>query len=62
MSFRTTLIIINLAAVAALLGFIVYRVVSVRRNPDRTTRRTSRRSSTTTCSKARTSSGCSASR
>ncbi len=34
MSFRTTLIIINLAAVAGLLIFIAYRVVSLRRNPE----------------------------
>lgn len=34
MSFRTTLIIINLAAVLGLLIFIVYRVVSLRRNPE----------------------------
>ena len=34
MSFRTTLIIINLAAVLGLLIFIAYRVVSLRRNPE----------------------------
>jgi mono/diheme cytochrome c family protein len=34
MSFRTTLIIINLVAVAGLLIFIAYRVVSLRRNPE----------------------------
>src|SRR6478672_5150530 len=34
MSFRTTLIIINLVAVLGLLGFIAYRVVSLRRNPE----------------------------
>ena len=33
MSFRTILIIINLVFIAALIGFIVYRVVSLRRNP-----------------------------
>ncbi|MFI5053073.1 MAG: c-type cytochrome [Acidimicrobiia bacterium] len=33
MSFRTILIIINLVAVAALVGFVLYRVVSLRRNP-----------------------------
>jgi mono/diheme cytochrome c family protein len=34
LSFRTVLIIINLAAVAGLLIFIAYRVVSLRRNPE----------------------------
>src|SRR5215471_5588139 len=34
MSFRTALIIINLVAVAGLLVFIAYRVVSLRRNPE----------------------------
>jgi mono/diheme cytochrome c family protein len=34
MSFRTTLILINLVAVAGLLIFIGYRVVRVRRNPE----------------------------
>ena len=34
MSFRTVLILINVAAIAALLGFIAYRVVSLRRNPE----------------------------
>jgi mono/diheme cytochrome c family protein len=34
-SFRTILILINLAAILALLGFIAYRVVSLRRNPER---------------------------
>ena len=34
MSFRTTLIIINLVAVVGLLIFIAYRVVSLRRNPE----------------------------
>jgi mono/diheme cytochrome c family protein len=34
MSFRTTLILINLVAVAGLLIFIGYRVVSLRRNPE----------------------------
>ena len=34
MSFRTTLIIINLVAVGGLLIFIAYRVVSLRRNPE----------------------------
>jgi mono/diheme cytochrome c family protein len=34
MSFRTTLIVINLVAVAGLLIFIGYRVVSLRRNPE----------------------------
>ena len=34
MSFRTTLIIINLVAVAGLLVFIAYRVVSLKRNPE----------------------------
>ncbi len=34
MSFRTTLIIINFAAVAGLLAFIAYRVISLRRNPE----------------------------
>jgi mono/diheme cytochrome c family protein len=34
MSFRTTLILINLAAVAGLLIFIAYRVISLRRNPE----------------------------
>ena len=33
MSFRTILIVVNLVAIAALIGFIVYRVVSLRRNP-----------------------------
>jgi mono/diheme cytochrome c family protein len=33
-SFRTTLIIINLVAVGGLLFFIAYRVVSLRRNPE----------------------------
>jgi len=33
-SFRTTLIIINLVAVGGLLAFIAYRVVSLRRNPE----------------------------
>jgi hypothetical protein len=33
-SFRTTLIIINLVAVGGLLFFIGYRVVSLRRNPE----------------------------
>jgi mono/diheme cytochrome c family protein len=33
-SFRTVLILINVAAIVALLGFILYRVVSVRRNPE----------------------------
>jgi mono/diheme cytochrome c family protein len=32
-SFRTILIIVNLVAVAALIGFVLYRVVSLRRNP-----------------------------
>lgn len=36
MSFRTILILINVVAIAALLGFILYRVVSLRRNPERT--------------------------
>ena len=34
MSFRTILIIINLVAIAALIGFVLYRVVSLRRNPE----------------------------
>jgi mono/diheme cytochrome c family protein len=34
MSFRTILIIVNLLVIAGLVGFIVYRVVSLRRNPD----------------------------
>ncbi|MFI5053484.1 MAG: hypothetical protein ACHQDE_03910, partial [Acidimicrobiia bacterium] len=34
MNFRSTLIIINLIAVAGLISFIVYRVVSLRRNPE----------------------------
>jgi mono/diheme cytochrome c family protein len=34
LSFRTTLIIINLVAIAGLLVFIAYRVVSLRRNPE----------------------------
>ncbi len=34
MSFRTTLILINLIAVVGLLIFIAYRVVSLRRNPE----------------------------
>src|SRR5882762_5098590 len=34
MSFRTTLILLNVVAVAAVLGFIAYRVVSLRRNPE----------------------------
>jgi hypothetical protein len=34
MSFRTTLILINLVAVIGLLAFIGYRVVSLRRNPE----------------------------
>jgi mono/diheme cytochrome c family protein len=34
LSFRTVLIIINLVAVAGLLVFIAYRVVSLRRNPE----------------------------
>ncbi len=34
MSFRTTLILINLVAVGGLLVFIAYRVVSLRRNPE----------------------------
>jgi mono/diheme cytochrome c family protein len=34
LSFRTALIIINLVAVAGLLVFIAYRVVSLRRNPE----------------------------
>jgi mono/diheme cytochrome c family protein len=33
-SFRTTLILINLAAAAGLVIFIIYRVVSLRRNPE----------------------------
>jgi cytochrome c553 len=32
-SFRTILIIVNLVAIAALIGFVLYRVVSLRRNP-----------------------------
>jgi mono/diheme cytochrome c family protein len=34
MSFRTILIVVNLLALAGLVGFIVYRVVSLRRNPE----------------------------
>jgi mono/diheme cytochrome c family protein len=34
MNFRSTLIILNLVALAALIAFIVYRVVSLRRNPE----------------------------
>jgi mono/diheme cytochrome c family protein len=34
MSFRTILIIVNLLAIAGLVGFIIYRVVSLRRNPE----------------------------
>jgi mono/diheme cytochrome c family protein len=34
MNFRSTLIILNLVALAALITFIVYRVVSLRRNPE----------------------------
>ena len=32
-SFRTILILVNLVAIAALVVFIVFRVVSLRRNP-----------------------------
>ncbi len=34
MSFRTILIIVNALAIAGLVGFIIYRVVSLRRNPE----------------------------
>lgn len=34
MSFRTILILVNLLAIAGLVGFIIYRVVSLRRNPE----------------------------
>src|SRR3954467_2346439 len=34
MSFRTILIVVNLLAIAGLIGFIIYRVVSLRRNPE----------------------------
>jgi mono/diheme cytochrome c family protein len=34
MSFRTILIIVNLLAIAGLVGFIIFRVVSLRRNPE----------------------------
>src|SRR5713101_5439519 len=34
MNFRSTLIIINLVALAGLIAFIGYRVVSLRRNPE----------------------------
>jgi mono/diheme cytochrome c family protein len=34
MSFRTILILVNVLAIAGLVGFIVYRVVSLRRNPE----------------------------
>jgi mono/diheme cytochrome c family protein len=34
-SFRTALIIVNLVALAAVIGIIVWRVINVRRNPDR---------------------------
>ncbi len=37
MNFRTILILINVAAIAGLLGFIFFRVLSVRRNPETTT-------------------------
>ena len=35
MSTRTILIIVNLVAIAGVLGFIAYRVISLRRNPER---------------------------
>jgi mono/diheme cytochrome c family protein len=34
MSFRTILILFNVALIAGFLGFVVYRIVSVRRNPE----------------------------
>jgi hypothetical protein len=34
-SFRTALIIVNLVALAAVIGIVVWRVVNVRRNPER---------------------------
>src|SRR5436190_3370989 len=34
MSFRTILIVVNLLALAGLVGFIVFRVLSLRRNPE----------------------------
>ena len=34
MSTRTILIIVNLVAIVGVLGFIVYRVISLRRNPE----------------------------
>src|SRR5215203_633865 len=34
MSFRTILIICNLLALAGFVGFVIYRVVSLRRNPE----------------------------
>jgi mono/diheme cytochrome c family protein len=34
MSFRTVLIIFNLALVAGFLGFVAYRIISLRRNPE----------------------------
>lgn len=37
MNFRTVLILINVAAIAGLLGFIFFRVLSIRRNPETTT-------------------------
>jgi mono/diheme cytochrome c family protein len=36
-SFRTALIIVNLVALAAVVGIVVWRVVNVRRNPERRT-------------------------
>ena len=37
MSFRTSLIILNLVAIGVVLAIIAWRVISVRRNPERTT-------------------------
>jgi hypothetical protein len=34
MSFRTILILFNLALILGFLGFVVYRIVSLRRNPE----------------------------